>query len=712
MASPSSGAELRSMRDYLASPPFWELFVISFLSLFFELVCIRWVPGYVREIAYYSNLILLAAFLGLGLGIMKGRASDGTGRVFIAILVLVGTVFVFRFAQVHSPSTEIFIWENFSRVNLFSVHVSVTVILFFLLTTLCFIPIGQRIETAFRAFRPLVGYTINILASILGIVAFAAVSLFSLPPLVWFNVSLAGFFWLARENRVRNAVLGGLILAGVALTGYAPDVETVWSPYYKISLAESVDPDSKDETGGRIFSLLVDDDFHQRAITMNPERADTPFIRQFRERYEFPYRLIQPQRVLILGAGMGNDTSMALRQGAEQVDVVEIDPVIFRLGLEHHPDQPYRDPRVHRFTDDARSYLETSREDYDLIVFGTLDAHRLFARMSSIRLDSFVYTRESLESARQLLTDDGLLVITFVAHKDWIKERFFRTMEDVFASEPVVYQWPNYWTTLVISKGDRHLDPPGPLGLTYPGTITLNAERAIPAEDDWPHLYLKGRSIPSDYRGLLVVLFVISAALIYGASPRPRRFNGHFFALGAGFLLLETKSITEFALLYGATWVVNAVVFAAILGVILLANLFVFRRRIRRLEAVYVLLWGSLLFNYFFDLRLLLGASPYLELALGSVLIATPLFFAAIIFATTFAETDSIAASLGSNLLGAVLGGLLEYASLIFGLKALYLLAMVIYGVSLVFLRLQRRNAAEQFGRPPKKVAASEGAPV
>lgn len=681
-----------AIRAYLRQRAFWELFVISFLSLFFELACIRWVPGYVREVAYYSNLILLSAFLGLGLGILRGRGSDSLHRVFASIGLLVVAVFLFRFAEVQSASAETYVWENFSRISLFSVNLSITVVIFFLLTTVCFIPIGQRIETAFEAFRPLVGYTINITASIAGVAAFAIVSFLSLPPLVWFTASLAGFLWLIGRKRVRYGALSAGILAIVALTGYQPDVHTIWSPYYKISLLEAGDPEADVNVGGTFFRLFVDDDFHQRAITMDPDRIDTPFFRVFRERYAFPYRLTDPQRVLILGAGMGNDTSMALRKGVERVDVVEIDPVIFDLGYDHHPDLPYRDTRVRRFTNDARSHLNMSNDEYDLIVFGTLDAHRLFARMSSIRLDSFVYTRESLESARKLLAEDGLLVITFVAHRDWIKKRFYRTMSEVFGTEPAVYQWPNEWVTLVVSHNGRHL---APLPDSHPERITLSSEGAIAAVDDWPYLYLKERSIPSDYRGLLIGLFVLASGLIFAASPRPRRLNVHFFALGAGFLLLETKSITEFALLYGATWVVNAVVFVAILGVILLANWFVFRTRIERLTGVYALLGASLLFNYFFDLQSLLSVSPYLELGLGSVLIATPIFFAAIIFATTFAGTGNIAVALGSNLLGAVAGGLLEYASLIFGLKALYLLAIAIYAVSLWSLKSSRGAAIE-----------------
>ena len=44
------------------------LFVSSFLVLFLETALIRWMPAYVRLLAYFSNFILLASFLGIGVG--------------------------------------------------------------------------------------------------------------------------------------------------------------------------------------------------------------------------------------------------------------------------------------------------------------------------------------------------------------------------------------------------------------------------------------------------------------------------------------------------------------------------------------------------------------------------------------------------------------------------------------------------------------------
>jgi hypothetical protein len=100
---------------------------------------------------------------------------------------------------------------------------------------------------------------------------------------------------------------------------------------------------------------------------------------------------------------MGNDVAAALRAGVERVDAVEIDPAILELGAALHPERPYNSPRVRLIADDARSVFAKSPDQYDMVVFGLLDSHTLLSSMSSLRLDSYVYTVESLRQARGLL---------------------------------------------------------------------------------------------------------------------------------------------------------------------------------------------------------------------------------------------------------------------------------------------------------------------
>src|SRR6201999_1998421 len=95
--------------------------------------------------------------------------------------------------------------------------------------------------------------------------------------------------------------------------------------------------------------------------------------------------------------------------------------------------------------------------------------------------------------------------------------------------------------------------------------------------------------------------------------------SGRMFFLGAGFMLLETKAVVHMALLFGSTWVVNSVVFFAVLVMILGANLFVLLRRPRRLEIAYAGLFATLALNAAVPLDYFLGSTWLVQVA-GSCL--------------------------------------------------------------------------------------------
>src|SRR5258706_5313062 len=69
--------------------------------------------------------------------------------------------------------------------------------------------------------------------------------------------------------------------------------------------------------------------------------------------------------VLVIGAGSGNDVDAALRQGAAHVDAVEIDPAIYDIGRNNHPDRPYSNPRVTVHIADGRSFLQHTDRQYE-----------------------------------------------------------------------------------------------------------------------------------------------------------------------------------------------------------------------------------------------------------------------------------------------------------------------------------------------------------
>jgi hypothetical protein len=219
----------------------------------------------------------------------------------------------------------------------------------------------------------------------------------------------------------------------------------------------------------------------------------------------------------------------------------------------------------------------------------------------------------------------------------------------------------------------------------------------LPATDQWPFLYLKSRTIPY---AILVILgpFLWCAAMLLHQTVNLTRFadsgNLHFFFLGAGFLLLETKGITELSLLFGSTWIVNAVVIGAFLVMAILANtLVMFRPMARRLAyvALFVLIGVGMLFPLA-HLDLLPGAVKVLA---AGALVGLPVFFSGLVFSRGFRDVADPSQALGFNLLGCVVGGILENAVMLAGTPILGALAVLLYALSAVCIISRRGGSRE-----------------
>jgi hypothetical protein len=205
--------------------------------------------------------------------------------------------------------------------------------------------------------------------------------------------------------------------------------------------------------------------------------------------------------------------------------------------------------------------------------------------------------------------------------------------------------------------------------------------------DDWPYFFYRTRRLGREYQTFLGLMALISVPLIWLAYGRPRRIDMHFTLLGTAFLLLETRAVVQLALLAGTTWYVNSLAFISILLMILVANWITERHPIEGYKLPYTLLVISMICLYLFPMRVLLPLPFAVSTLLGAMILAVPLFFAALVFANSFRRTKNIPQALGSNLLGAVLGGFLEYTSMLFGLKNLVLLALLLYLLSAVALK-------------------------
>jgi hypothetical protein len=204
-----------------------------------------------------------------------------------------------------------------------------------------------------------------------------------------------------------------------------------------------------------------------------------------------------------------------------------------------------------------------------------------------------------------------------------------------------------------------------------------------PATDDWPFLYLNPRGRPVAYLLVLGLILGVSWVLIRGAfRARESGFNWHMFFLGAAFMLVEVKSIAELSLLFGSTWLVNSAVFSGILLMILAANAVVARRAEVNRGATYTWLGASLLLPYLAGLTWL-NAWPFTwRAAIGALATSLPIFFAGMIFATSFRRVRDASGALAANMFGALVGGILEYSSMAWGIRSLTLLVLALYGMS------------------------------
>ena len=708
----------------------WILFLVSVLGLYLELALIRWIGTEIRIFAYLQNTVLVVCFMGLGIGCLTCRKPVAIRDLLLPLLVLVLLLAVpptrsvlGRITEMLSVMDDLLIWDNSVTASPIwtSLSVAIGLTLGFLLMVFVgdiFVPIGRLMGRLMDDHpRTIWAYSVNVAGGLVGIWLFVLLSAVDQPPVVWFGV--AGGLLLALIaacsqrgfQRLDMALtLGIVILSWFA--GREPDaMEVRWSPYQKLALRTP--KTDLQELGD--FLVNVNNAGYQAMINLNERRVTSdpqkypPAMRGLSQ-YDIPFLLHpEPRRVLLVGAGTGNDAAGALRHGVDQVTAVDIDPQIIDLGRRYHPEKPYDSPRVTLVNDDARSFFATCKDRYDVIVFGLLDSHTTTA-MTNARLDHYVYTRESLQHARSLLADGGVMVLSFDARKPFVADRMARALGDVFGAKPICFTVPSTpygWGGTMFIAGDlagvskQIAGHPGlaaqieswnrdkPLALTGTTRITT---------DDWPYLYLESPRIPSLYfmlAGLLTLLLIRGIGrtdfreLITGWNQT----HWHFFFLGAAFLLLEVQNVSKASVVLGNTWLVNAVIISAVLAMVLLANLIVFRFPALPAWPVYAGLCGTCVALYFLDISRFAFLSYATKAVIVGSLTSLPMLFSGVVFIRSFTAVARKDQALGANLIGALVGGLLQSVTFVTGIRALLLIVAALY-VAAILTRPRMTTAA------------------
>ena len=690
-----------------------RLCLLSFTALFLELMVIRWVPSEVRLVAYYANLMLVSSFLGLGLGAILGTRQWKLFRFFPILLAL---DILFLVAAGHATLPGSGEWR-FQIVDNKPAQYAV-LLLVFVLNAAVFVPLGEEIGLQFQRRPALRAYLWDLLGSLCGTVAFGIFSFLHFSPLL--GMLLVAVFGLAATVHRRWAALPfyAIALGAIAWSGHRE--HTWWSPYYHITIreyrvqterpvdgkpqlawlaegpADAPPPQVRTMQDPPLYIVKVNQDFYQLHGTIDRRRyvAGGPkqqVLTDLFSQYELPYNLVPPpERVLVLGAGGGMDVEMALVRGAKRVDAVEIDPVIPALSNRYSASAPYADPRVVLHINDARAFLQRSTEQFDLVVFGYLDSQALFSYGASLRLDGYTYTVEGLRTAFSRVAPHGAMAVSFVAGREWMVHKLIQMVQKATGLEPLVYVREGK-VTLLASKTPPTAPPQEIAGWKR---LRLQPKAVDLATDDWPYLYLQAHGIPTDYRIIIGALLVISLGILLAL--RGTAFSagdGHFLFMGWAFLLLQTKSIGDCSLYFGTTWLVTTIVITGVLLMVLLAN-GVALRWVRSFRPWYYLpLFASLAVLLMVSRETILAQPLPLRFLWTILVVPLPIFFAGLIFSTTFRESRQPALSLGANLIGATIGGFCEYLGMWIGSEALSTIVVAVYAASLVCLLRQRRSS-------------------
>ncbi len=678
------------------------------LSLFLELSIIRWQSSILPFFAFYKNFSLLACFLGLGLGYALA-ARDRIALVIVLPLLAwqFGFMTIVRYGLDIDVNTIPFREQltmgigvsNLSQILLLYGLLAIV----FLITALTFVPVGQLCGRLMERRSKLRAYGLNLLGSLFGVVVMLVASSLWTPPLVWFAVCFLAILLFTLKTPALMTI--GLCSAAVATLVLAWPADPMWnrvySPYQLLEIGRSAD------TGLTLINAAGH--YYQHVYDLSDgHNSDLSSVRAY---YDFPYK-VHPTLadVAIVGAGTGNDVAAALRAGAQHVEAIEIDPAIQLAGKVSHPEHPYSDARVHAVINDARSFLRTTPNTFDLVVYGMLDSHTLLSQGSSVRLDSFVYTVEGLREGRARLTRDGVLSLSFSVLSDTLGRKIYLMLQQAFDGRPPICVEADVGGSIIfleLNDATWTLPPQLVADAGFVDRTAFYADPALHADvstDDWPFFYMPQRIYPVSY--LIMVFQVLALSLLVAVNfvpGRPKFSHLSFFFLGAGFMLIETKGITEMGLTFGNTWQVIGIVIAGILIMAFLGNCAVQWLNIRRPLIPYLLLFAALCVGWYIARAGGFASTPLGRLE-AAVVLTLPLLFSGIVFSTLLSSTGAVSAMIAMNLLGAICGGLLEYNSMYFGFRFLYLIAMACYLLAFVSELAFPRQVADEIPAATDKI--------
>lgn len=429
-------------------PPFIAIGLLSACVLAYEVLLTRLFSMVLWH--HFAYMIISAAMLGYGasgtaLTLLKEKIAPHFGRVYViaamALAVLMPVAFMLA-QQVPFNPLEL-LWDKTQIAKLLAVY---------LLMMLPFFCGGLGIGLVFWYFGREAGriYACDILGAGAGSLGVIGV-LFLVPPalalvvltlLALLAAAIASIELKMRSKWLTGMCLGLALLAAVLLPGawlqVQPSVykdlsqtlnitgtqviEERSSPLGQITVVESsripfrhapgMSLNAMDEPPPQL-GVFVDGDGPAVLTRFDGRLAPLAYLDQLTS--ALPYHLLQRPQVLVLGAGAGSDVLQALYHSARKIDAVELDRNLIDLVRQRFHDfagDLYTRPGVQLYAAEARGFVNTSQERYDLIQVALLDSFGIASAGLYGLSESYLYTVEALQTYRNHLTPGGILAVT------------------------------------------------------------------------------------------------------------------------------------------------------------------------------------------------------------------------------------------------------------------------------------------------------------
>lgn len=193
-------------------------------------------------------------------------------------------------------------------------------------------------------------------------------------------------------------------------------------------------------------------------------RRSDPF--EFGISVKYLIEITRPCRFLSLGSGGGVDVLQALQEGAEEIHAVEvnshINDLMTRGNLASFSGRIYDDPRVRVVTEDARAYVRTFEDHFDLIYSLSSNTFAAMASGSFSLAENYLFTTEAFEDYYTALTKKGFLMMEHQFYMPRLVTQALHALSRLGIERPethiAVYDLPNM-KRMVLLMGKQPLTP-------------------------------------------------------------------------------------------------------------------------------------------------------------------------------------------------------------------------------------------------------------